>query len=555
MSVMTSHSTKPSQVLIAGGGPVGIGLAIELALRGMRSTVIERHVQIPPIPKGQNLTQRTMEHFRAWGVEQAIRDASPIPVSFGIGGLTAYGMLLSAWHYDWYQRVIVRPYYACDNTRLPQYATEAVLRARASQLPEITLLTGWTVRDLAQHDTGVEVVIESAGGKRQTLAAPWVVGCDGARSVVRERAGITQTRDDHETRMVLLVFRSKSLNDLIARYRGKSFFNVLHPELKGYWQFFGRVDTGEIWFFHSPVPAGTTRDNFNFHQYLESVVGAPFDCSFDHIGFWDLRFEVANQYRAGRVLVAGDAAHSHPPYGGYGINTGFEDARNLGWKLAAVLEGWAGPGLLDSYDLERRPVFESTARDFIRNFIEVDRQFLHDHDPVRDQADFDAAWAERAAGSPAEIQGFEPHYEGSTIVLGPANGGCSAAGTHQFTARPGHHLAPQLGADGADLFDKLGPGYSLLVLGEPDDLHQSELIGQWVSAAVAAATKSGLPLSVIRDTSAAASKAYGATLVLVRPDAFVAWAGESVDALPERVMSRARGDLSNASGLPATSSP
>jgi hypothetical protein len=96
---MTSPPTKPSQVLIAGGGPVGIGLAIELALRGVRSTVIERHARIPPIPKGQNLTQRTMEHFRAWGVEHAIRDASPIPVSFGIGGLTAYGTLLSDWHY------------------------------------------------------------------------------------------------------------------------------------------------------------------------------------------------------------------------------------------------------------------------------------------------------------------------------------------------------------------------------------------------------------------------------------------------------------------------
>lgn len=541
---MNSPPTKPSQVLIAGGGPVGIGLAIELALRGVRSTVVERHVNIPPIPKGQNLTQRTMEHFRAWGVEQAIRDASPIPVSFGIGGLTAYGTLLSDWHYDWYQRVIVRPYYACDNTRLPQYATEAVLRARAAQLPEITLLTGWTVRDLVQHEAGVRVDIESDDGMRQTLEAPWVVGCDGARSVVRERAGITQTRDDHETRMVLLVFRSKSLNGLIARYRGKSFFNVLHPELKGYWQFFGRVDTGETWFFHSPVPAGTTRDNFNFHQYLESVVGASFDCSFDHIGFWDLRFEVANRYRAGRVLLAGDAAHSHPPYGGYGINTGFEDARNLGWKLAAVLDGWAGPELLDSYDLERRPVFESTARDFIRNFIEVDRQFLHDHDPVRDRADFDAAWAARAAGSPAEIQGFEPHYEGSPIVFGPPGGRCSAAGTHQFTARPGHHLAPQLAADGGNLFEKLGPGYSLMVLGESGDPQQAGLIGHWIRSAETAASQSGVPLSVIRDASSSARDAYGATLVLVRPDEFVAWAGEGADASPEWVLSRARGAAS-----------
>ena len=223
---MSDESVNTAPVIIAGGGPVGVGLAIELAQRGIRSIVVERHVQIPPIPKGQNLTQRTMEHFRAWGVEQAIREASPIPVSFGIGGLTAYGSLLSDWHYDWYQRVIVRPYYACDNTRLPQYSTEAVLRARAAQLDAITLLAGWTVRSVSQSPGEARVEVESASGERRELTGSWLVGCDGARSLVREHAGITQTRDDHETRMVLLVFRSKSLNELIARYRGKSFFNV-----------------------------------------------------------------------------------------------------------------------------------------------------------------------------------------------------------------------------------------------------------------------------------------------------------------------------------------
>jgi len=538
---MANEKIAPSEVIIAGGGPVGIGLAIELARRGIRSVVVERHAQIPPIPKGQNLTQRTMEHFRAWGVEQAIREASPIPVSFGIGGLTAYGSLLSDWHYDWYQRVIVRPYYACDNTRLPQYSTEAVLRERAAQFREITLLTGWTVRSASQSADSVRVAIESHDGARRELEGAWLVGCDGARSQVREQAGITQTRDDHETRMVLLVFRSKSLNELIARYRGKSFFNVLHPSLKGYWQFFGRVDTGETWFFHSPVPAGTTRDNFDFHQYLQSVVGAPFDCSFDHIGFWDLRFEVANQYRMGRMMVAGDAAHSHPPYGGYGINTGFEDARNLGWKLAAVIQGWAGPALLDSYDLERRPVFESTARDFIRNFIEVDRAFLRDHDPARDLVDFEAAWAQRAAGSPAEIQGFEPHYEGSPIVFGSAGGACSAVGMHQFTARAGHHLAPQPRTDGGDLFDTLGPGFTLLVLGDSGSSGDGASRDRWVTDAVQAARDRGLPLSVVREPAASVREAYGAPLVLVRPDEFVAWSGAESSELPLRVIDRVRG--------------
>ena len=132
--------------------------------------------------------------------------------------------------------------------------------------------------------------------------------------------------------MVLLVFRSRQLSQLLERYPGTSFYNVLHPDLEGYWQFFGRVDLGETWFFHAPVPSDTTRDNFDFHKYLHAVVGAEFDCEFTHVGFWDLRIATAETYQKERIFIAGDAAHSHPPYGGYGINTGFEDARNLGWN-------------------------------------------------------------------------------------------------------------------------------------------------------------------------------------------------------------------------------
>ena len=170
--------------------------------------------------------------------------------------------------------------------------------------------------------------------------------------------------------MVLLVFRSHALHDLLEqRHPGKSFLSVLNPDLQGYWKFFGRVDLGSTWFFHAPVPAGTTRDNFDFRRLVYEAAGAQFDIEFQHMGFWDLRFAVANSYGKGRMFIAGDAAHSHPPYGGYGVNLGLEDARNLGWKLAATLQGWAGPDLLASYDLERRPVFQSAARDFIDQLI------------------------------------------------------------------------------------------------------------------------------------------------------------------------------------------
>src|SRR5690606_21055811 len=201
------------------------------------------------------------------------------------------------------------------------------------------------------------------GGLGRTLRAAYAVGCDGSRSLVRQQAGIPQTLSDHDRTMVLLVFQSPQLHELLKRYPGKSYYNVLHPELQGYWKFLGRVDLGSTWFFHAPVPNGTTADNFDFRGFLHETVGAEFDIEFEHIGFWDLRFALADSYRAGRIFIAGDAAHSHPPYGGYGVNTGFEDARNLGWKLAAALQGWGSEALLDPYDSERQPVLASTARD------------------------------------------------------------------------------------------------------------------------------------------------------------------------------------------------
>ena len=127
-----------------------------------------------------------------------------------------------------------------------------------------------------------------------------------------------------------------------------------------------------------------------------SVAGFKFHCEFDHVGFWDLRIAVADQYRVGRVFIAGDAAHSHPPYGGFGLNNGLEDVSNLGWKLAANLEGWGGDALLDSYSEERRAIFHETAEDFIAGRIAADREFLERYNPDRDRAEFESAWKERA---------------------------------------------------------------------------------------------------------------------------------------------------------------
>jgi len=250
---------------------------------------------------------------------------------------------------------------------------------------------------------------------------------------------------------------------------------------------------------------------------LHRAAGQAFDLELGHVGLWDLRIAMADRYRAGRVFLAGDAAHSHPPYGGYGINTGFEDARNLGWKLAAVIAGRGGEALLDSYDAERRPVFASTARDFIERYIDKDRQLLERFSPEADADAFREAWQLRAADT-WDVDVFEPNYAGSPIVAAVPGARPSAVGRHEHRARPGHHLSPQPLADGRRADQALSADFTLLTA-DP-------------AAAVAferAAARLDVPLAIAPPLGDDAVAAYGARSLLVRPDHFVAWAGDDAD--------------------------
>jgi hypothetical protein len=184
-----------------------------------------------------------------------------------------------------------------------------------------------------------------------------------------------------------------------------------------------------------------------------------------------------------------------------------------------------------SYDAERRAVFASTARDFIEKAIFVDRDFLAKHDPARDSADFEAAWRERQSGARAEVNAFEPNYEGSPIVFGPAGAVSSAIGSHAYTARAGHHLTPQPLSSGRNVFEELGDGFTLIDLGANDTATGFET----------AASALNVPLKVIRDSAADGREKYASRLILVRPDQFVAWAG--VDAEPSNILRRATGRL------------
>ncbi len=519
------------QVIINGGGPVGLGLAIDLALKGVESIVLERTAELHRIPKGQNLTQRTGEHFRAWGITKQVRAASPIPPDFGNAGLVTYGHLLSDYHYDWFQRSRVRPYYFADNERLPQYNLESVLRDRVADLPLAAFIQGAEVTGVTQDDAGVQVSYAVEGGDH-VVGGAYAVGCDGARSITRDVGGIRSETDHEGPRMALLVFRSMELHDLLESYPGKSIFNVMHPEMDGYWQFLGRVDLNGGWFFHAPVPDGATRENFDFHAFLHKMAGVEFALEFEHIGFWDLRISHARTYRNARVFIAGDSCHSHPPYGGYGVNTGLEDARNLSWKLEAALKGWAGAGLLDSYATERHPVFRSVSRDFISRMIEDFRGFTQEFSPERDKAAFDKAWTARADADDADVTEFLPHYAGSPIVHGEPGERSGAKGKHGFEARPGYHLAPQALPDGDDLWNALGPGFTLM-----DLCGDNALSTGFASAADAL----GVPFKVLTLRSGALRRVYGCNAILVRPDQFIAWVGSSTEPDTKSIIARAVG--------------
>ncbi len=527
------------QIVIVGGGPVGTALAIDLALRNVSVCVVEKHHQPQRVPKGQNLTQRSGEHFRLWGISDAIRAASPIPASYGNAGLVAYGSLLSGYHYDWFKRASVREYYAADNERLPQYETERVLRLRADTFDNIHYLSGWQFHALQTATDGVVCdIVHSDDGQKQTLHAEYLVACDGSHSAVRSAAGIDATTDSRDIKMALLVFNSPSLHTMLEeKFPGKTIFNTLHPSMLGYWQFFGRVDLQNNWFFHSPVPDNADAERFDFHALLSKAVGRSFDAELNYIGFWDLRFEQADQYRKDRIFVAGDAAHSHPPYGGYGINIGFEDARNLGWKLAARLHGWGTQALLDSYHDERHPVFASARDDFIARMISTDADFVARYDPARDPQAFAAAWQQRASGGQQEVQGYVPHYRGSPLIErgDTALKNSSAVGVHTHRAIAGEHLSLGHRLGNVDCFEQTGAGLSLFYHCDAEST---------ASAFRAAAERLRIPLKTIAFDEEL-ERHWCKRLILLRPDHYVAFADSTDQVDAEAVLRRIVGHSSH----------
>ena len=524
-----SPTRKKQQVVIVGGGPVGMAMAIELAQRGITSAIVERRTQEHRIPKGQGLQQRTIEHFYSWGLLEKVRAARVLPPDFSLSGVTAYMNLSTEYWYSPPFREVVNQYYFQSSERVPQYLTERVLRDRMAELRGIESFVGWTVNSIEQDQDCVRVGMVAPDGTREAIEGDYAIGCDGSHSIVREKVGIARGGENFDQLMVLAVIRSPELEAGLKRFPPRATYRAMDPELKGHWRFFGRVDAEDTFFFHAPVPHNTTKDNYDFQGLMEKATGFQFKCQFDYVGFWDLRIAVADKYRVGRVFIAGDAAHSHPPYGGYGLNNGLDDVANLAWKLAARLNGWGSEALLDTYSEERQPIFWETAKDFILARIETDREFLDRYSPERDRAEFERAWKETMTATPTRAMTYAPHYEGSSIVWGPPGSACSASGTHSFKARAGHHLPPQVLSSGRNVFEELGPDFTLLAFGVDDTA---------AAAFAMAAASLRVPLKIVRDTLADGREAYEARLMLVRPDRYIAWLSDDAPVDATRVIAR-----------------
>lgn len=529
------------QVIVVGGGPVGVAMGLDLGMRGVDVVVVGRHLLPQRIPKGQNLSQRTLEHFYFWGIEDELRAARILPKGYPIGGVTAYKHLNSEYWWAPAGREQVRRYYYVENERLPQFLTEEVLRKRAADFPNITLLYGWTAQSIEQDEGGVRVTIEetedaaqksgryswegfididdanrdTVTGTARVLEADYMVGCDGARSMVRRWMGVGSNGSDFDQKMCLAVFRSTELHEHLSRFPDSTTFRALDPELQGYWMFFGRVELGKSWFFHAPVPEDATPENYDFQGLLEKAAGVPFKAEFDHVGFWNLRVSVADQYQVGRVFIAGDAAHSHPPYGGFGLNNGLEDVANLGWKIAARLQGWGGDALLESYSDERRQVFWETGEDYIASGIRRDAKFLETYSPEKDEEEFKAEFAKLGTEGGRRTTVYEPNFEGSQVVYGPPGGVNSAHGSHSLKARAGHHLPPQPLSSGKEVQEEFGLSFTLLAFGAPEGSAKAIADG---------AEALGVPMAVIEDTYEGGRENYEARLILVRPDQYCVWA-------------------------------
>ncbi|WP_345252151.1 FAD-dependent monooxygenase [Pigmentiphaga soli] len=580
------NTRQDPRVIIVGGGPVGLALAGDLGWRGIPCLLIEQTDGTITQPKMDGINVRTMEFCRRWGLVEQIR-ACPYPSSYPQDMV----YLTSLNGYELGRETFLTPSGGPEERRLgaspevrircPQNMFDPILRRFADSFPHVDLRYETRYLGHSQDERGVRVRVQTRDGAERTLAADWLVACDGAGSGIRQELGIGTQGLGVLTYTTNVIFRCANLfalHDKALAYRHL----FIGPE--GVWATMVAINGVDQW----RVQLVGNREKRQLTEAeiraaIERIVGRPFDYEIVSVMPWVRRELVADRYRAGRVLLAGDAVHATSPTGGFGMNTGIGDSVDLAWKLAAVIEGWGGDGLLDSYELERRPVAQRAVREASGN---LRRMMSPQPGPALLEPTYEGALARYELGrrysatmlrewyklgidmgytyahSPLCVPEDEPPaprpMPARHAISGATNGavlrGALADGTpvtpsllrewqrlalhvadgypvqtewqelppeevmiYRQTAAPGARAPHVWLRDGRSTLDLFGGGYVLLRLGA--DAPAADPLA-------AAAGARGVPLAVHALDEAEVLQAYRRRLVLVRPDGHVTWRGD-----------------------------
>jgi 2-polyprenyl-6-methoxyphenol hydroxylase-like FAD-dependent oxidoreductase len=534
---------KHVPVIIAGAGPVGMTLARDLARRGISALVAERNATTTRHPKMDITNARSMELFRRLGLADALRAvAVPEANNFDVSWITTLaGHELHRFRYpsvtQWRRRIAE----ANDGSmpgeppmRVSQVEIEPVLARAIRSEPLIEARWGVAFEDLSQDAAGVSVTLRREDGGVEQWRCDYLVGCDGGASRVRHCLGIGLDGQAIVLRRFMTHFRSGAL-DILQRWGVAWHYQSAQGTLIA-------QNDRDTWTLQSYLPDGIAADAVDPNDLLRGFAGCDFPHEIVVANPWTSHLLVAQAYGEGRVFLAGDAVHQYIPTGGYGMNTGIGDACDLGWKLAAVLRGFAPPELLGSYDVERRPIGlrnRDASRHHAGTRFKIGALYgaeLTAPGPEGDGARADAARHIAALGNAEnESYGIELGYIYSPspiICADPDAEVRPSERSYISTTVPGARLPSVVLADGAPIFDRLGVWFTLVCCAVAPS-----------AALVKAADRFGLPLAVLRVDEPEFEPLYGRGLLLVRPDQHIAWRGPRCDdpRVAEEIIARSLG--------------